>query len=475
MIVVNTMHRVSFPHLSAYRDALLSGALRRPVTLRSNVVTLPTATPRKRTGKKSMSRRRGQKGYIEQKGGNLYVRWRQDIPGQHKRAYRSAFVCKAKLGRKRDGKLKPSVIRKGKEIVAASGADSAECLAKAEAYTNGITFGQQAEKWLAHMKTRRSKPVAPSTIESWRNSLDAWTLPNLGSLPLALVGNKALRELVDKMVTAKLAPMTIRNYTLVVKKVVASAVNDEGDQLYPRTWNKDTIDMPKVVPSAQNTPCSTNEIVTGLVAIMEGQGRMLIGLLAGSGLRVGEALGIEIDKHISADYRTLFIRQKVRRGKIEQFLKNDAGDRDVDLHPVLASHLREYIGSRKSGLLFCNGKGKPLSQTNLLRRVLHPALARLTPPQPQAGFHAFRRYRNTYLVTKEDPAVPLHLISYWLGHGGRTMTAHYTKLKGKAEYRVRKAEEAGLGFTFPSQSIAIAPAAPSSNDVPSEMVIKNAA
>jgi hypothetical protein len=36
--------------------------------------------------------------------------------------------------------------------------------------------------------------------------------------------------------------------------VVASAVNSEGEQLYPRKWNHDFIDMPVVERSKQNTP-----------------------------------------------------------------------------------------------------------------------------------------------------------------------------------------------------------------------------
>ena len=69
-------------------------------------------------------------------------------------------------------------------------------------------------------------------------------------------------------------------------------------------------------------------------------------LLAGTGLRAGEALGLEIGKHISEDFRTLRIRQKVRRAKVEHFLKTDAGHRDVDLPSSLAEMLKDYVGDR---------------------------------------------------------------------------------------------------------------------------------
>ena len=55
---------------------------------------------------------------------------------------------------------------------------------------------------------------------------------------LADVSNKALRELVEKMSAARLSPNN-RELRAVVKLVVASAVNEEGERVYPRVWNHD--------------------------------------------------------------------------------------------------------------------------------------------------------------------------------------------------------------------------------------------
>jgi hypothetical protein len=52
---------------------------------------------------------------------------------------------------------------------------------------------------------------------------------------------------------------------------------------------------------------------------------------------------------------------------------------------------------RKEGLLFRSKTGKPLSQSNVLRRSLHPVLAELN--QPKCGAHAFRRFRLIWLRT----------------------------------------------------------------------------
>ena len=68
--------------------------------------------------------------------------------------------------------------------------------------------------------------------------------------------------------------------------------------------------------------------------------RMIFVLCGAAGLRIGEALGIEIDKHIAPDFLTLYIKQKVRRGKVEQRLKTVNGFRQVDLHPTIAGLLK---------------------------------------------------------------------------------------------------------------------------------------
>jgi hypothetical protein len=97
------------------------------------------------------------------------------------------------------------------------------------------TFEVQAAIWLKSLPARRRRPLKPATISNWKHSLEKWVLPTLGDRLLADISNGALRELVDKMATAGLAPKSIVSHSSVVKMVLASAVNSDGDQLYPRT------------------------------------------------------------------------------------------------------------------------------------------------------------------------------------------------------------------------------------------------
>jgi integrase len=107
--------------------------------------------------------------------------------------------------------------------------------------------------------------------------------------------------------------------------------------------------------------------------------------------------------------------------------------------------LKSFIGDRESGLVFTNQVGKPLSQTNVVRRSLHPILKELGAKQ--TAFHAFRRFRATWLRRQRAPE---ELIRFWLGHAKSSMTDNYSKLHEDVEYRLEVAEKIGAGFAVPA-------------------------
>lgn len=67
--------------------------------------------------------------------------------------------------------------------------------------------------------------------------------------------------------------------------------------------------------------------------------------------------------------------------------------------------IRDHIGARRSGLLFCTSTGGQLLQANTLQDSLHPILKRLE--HVKGGFNIFRRFRITELK-KSDCADVLH-------------------------------------------------------------------
>lgn len=411
-----------------------------------------------------MSRRSGQSGSIQEDGNWYVVRFWKDVAGQEKRQRVREKICPISG----PGKLSASEReRKAKEIVAASGADSVEHFEKVVQSIHGITFREQAVTWLNQIKTRKRKPVAPSTVENWESHLEKWINPNIGDTPLDAINNLAMKHLVAKMVASgELGPKSIGNYSQVVKMVVASAVNEQGESIHPRKWNHEFIDMPVIQKNDQKRPAHSGEVVTKIIAATKTEKyRTLFALCAAGGLRLGEALGIDV-KNVSLDGSTIKICQKAWKGQVHNFLKTPNGKREIDLHSSVAAMLRKYIGEKKSGLLFSSKAGRPLGQSNILRRTLHPILAELE--QPKCGAHAFRRFRLTWL---RQNTVPKDLEHFWMGHADEEVGDLYSQLESNIQFRKEVAEKIGLGFELPSQKAVVGPNGPKRTEMPDSQLV----
>jgi hypothetical protein len=115
----------------------------------------------------------------------------------------------------------------------------------------------------------------------------------------------------------------------------------------------------------------------------------------------------------------------------------------------VAKLLSDFVGGRNSGYIFCTSRGKPLGQSNILRRSLHPVLEKLEIKR--CGFHAFRRFRNTFL--RNYTSCPNGLRNFWLGWSGIDMSDHYDKIREDAAFRREVAEHVGIGFELAKPSI----------------------
>ena len=392
----------------------------------SNVI--PATTIRRRGP--SLSRRTGQSGNVFQHcnpwnpAAPAYGRYWIDVPREkRKRRTVPLGLCTTRSAARR--KLRVHIEKEG--------------INAKESFTTttapAMTFRDQANKWIGSLPTRRRKPVKPATIFSWQNALDKWILPNIGDEQIAEVSNGVLRELVDKMATAGLSAKTIVNYSRVVKTVVASAVNAEGDKIHPRTWNDEFCGIPIVDPTTQHRPTVTEKELAEILATTKRRYAVLFALLAGTGLRIGEALGLK-PTDLSPDCRVLYVRRSIWHGR-EQQPKTANAVREIDIPEPLAELLRGSLVG-KSGYLFAAASGRPLIQRNVLR-VLHAV-------NEGIGFHSFRRFRTETLRRK---GVPEDLIKLWLGHSKKTLTDYYAGgLTKDLAWRQEWSERVGVGFSL---------------------------
>ena len=98
------------------------------------------------------------------------------------------------------------------------------------------------------------------------------------------------------------------------------------------------------------------------------------------------------------------MRQSVFRSRV-QSPKTANSIRDIDVPTCLAEFLKAFIGDRTDGFLFRTKSGKPISQRHILRYGLDPILRGLKLKQAGKGFHAFRRFRTSHLLSEEPSAV----------------------------------------------------------------------
>lgn len=155
---------------------------------------------------------------------------------------------------------------------------------------------------------------------------------------------------------------------------------------------------------------------------------MIIGLLAVTGLRIGEALRLEVpDLEVGEDLLLVRATKKPL-------------DRLVPLDPSTTSALVEYlalperVATRPSpvGPIFVNYRGKGFTTASIEQyfRALVAALGLVQDGQPSPRLHDLRHtFATRHMIAAyrngTDPARTLGLLSTWLGHTGPEHTYWY--------------------------------------------------
>lgn len=296
-----------------------------------------------------------------------------------------------------------------------------------------MNFQQQAEQFMSEISSRESDPVRLNTLHVYRSILNARIIPVIGKVEMADVSNATAKTLVASLTKARLSPATINLAVALMKQVVKSAWDEKGNRLYPVDWNPEYIKAPKVDPDTQKTPITSSGTLTQAITATNGEVAALIALLGGTGLRIGEALALQVgtdngkDSYWDPQSGTLTVRSTMVNGNIQPNPKTRAGKRVVDLNP----HLNKFLADTLHpvvGRMFKTGE-----------RTLRRRIAKLGIP----GFHAMRRYRITHL---QGENVPVTLIKFWAGHAAGDVTERYTKMGAQIEERKTWSEKTGLGF-----------------------------
>jgi integrase len=401
-----------------------------------------------------------QHGYVYQKGrkkGDLwnpkeraYGRYRIDVPGEHgQKEIRVALgYCRCEM----DAMLK---LQKEMEKAGVLDLDKVR-----ERLSPIVTFRTHAAWWLeaitsgevVHSKKRTQ--IIANTIESYSTAI-AYLNEQIGEMPLASIDNPEAKALIATMKAAvkdgrrRFSDSTINYYFRIMRQVISSQIDERFRPVHRREWNFAAIGLPRVNPRNQRRPTITSREVTTLLGKAEGQYLMIYFLSLVTGMRISEAVAIEIDKHIEPDCSIIYVRQQREKdgNALRPNLKTEAGLRDIDLHSDAARILRNFIGRRTTGFLFQTANGTMLDPGNIDRDSLSPILEEMGRDEVGTRFNVFRRFREAVLQRSEARQI---LIDYWMGHSNPSMGDRYGKqLVEDVEYRQQQVEKVGLGFDLP--------------------------
>lgn len=311
-----------------------------------------------------------------------------------------------------------------------------------------ITFANQADVLLEHLRTRKRDPVKGSTLSVYGSYVHTWIVPSLGGQSLASFGTPEMRLFIS-LLAKSLKPKSVNEIVSLTKQIIASVVDETSEQpMFPRTWDSHRIDLPRVVQRDQRTPTVTREDIERAIRDSIEPYSVLFACLAGTGLRINEVLSVRLDDAATTDTgthsvfdvasATIHVRTGLWRRREQSSPKTAAAIRSVELYSELAAMLAAF-SLHRTGFLFSNDGVQPLSESTARLRLTTLGLP---------GFHSFRRYRTTWLRKQRAPE---DLIRAWLGHSDGSITDHYSKLSSDDLCRRSECERIGLGFNLPEE------------------------
>jgi integrase len=308
-----------------------------------------------------------------------------------------------------------------------------------------VTFRAYSDNW------RTIQVHRPKTETQIAGHLRNHINPRPGDRPIAAIRPSEIQALV-KVLGETLAPATVDLVYTWTAAVFAAAVADQVIARSPcREIKRTRPERSQVVPPSAET-------VEKLIEAVPDRYSALIVLGAGTGVRIGEALGVTADR-IDWLRRALLVDRQLVGVKAGQPtfgpVKHTRNrPRTIPLPntvlTALAEHVRVY-GTGPEGLLFTNPAGLPVS-SDLFSRVWRAAAGPLGFARRE-GFQQLRHFYASLLIRHgenvkvvaerlgDTPQMALNVYAHlWPGDDDRTRTAVDSVLA----VRARDAHDAGL-------------------------------
>jgi integrase len=269
-----------------------------------------------------------------------------------------------------------------------------------------VNFGEWLDEWLA---TRGALKRSSSTAE--RAIVETHLRPAFGRQRVDAVGPLAVRQLVSRLLADGKAAKTVRNIHGVLYSVMALAVEQGLIESNPCTGTR----LPR---NARRKARSylTEQQVEQIIAAVPDQWRPLTVVLATTGLRWGEAVGLRV-KWVDLLERRLRVEETLNEAAgVLSFgtPKTEASVRTVSLPARAVDALLPLVaGKGGDELVFQTATGQPVRHRNFYTRCWVPTVTALGLLDPRPSIHDLRHAHAAILVSR---GVPLTAVKERLGH-----------------------------------------------------------
>ncbi len=281
-----------------------------------------------------------------------------------------------------------------------------------------LTLAQYVEQWKVHYAGRTSHGLREETLNEYKRDIDR-AVEYFGQRRLSEIDAPTVKAYARALADKGLKPTTVRRILAPLKICLATAVEDghirhnpiAGVRLVtPTIVREDAAE--DVTRDTESKALSPKELSVLVEQVGGGWHGLIVRLMAQSGIRIGEALGLRW-QDVDTGARRIRVRQRVRRGKVGK-PKSSSGTREVPISAVLT---RELVAHRlaspysaDSDLAFPTDAGNPCHASNLYRWF--------KPAADAAGVEwaAFHTLRHTAATRWLVSGVGIAQVSRMLGH-----------------------------------------------------------
>jgi integrase len=279
-----------------------------------------------------------------------------------------------------------------------------------------------------------------STQHGYRNVLAKHLLPYWRDWRLRDIGKLDIQQWVAERFRQQLGWQTVRNAWVLLSAILQTAVD----------YGYLSVNPARGVKFPQKALREAPRLIAGgdfakLLEHIAEPPRTMVGLIAATGLRVGELLAVRW-RSLDLEVGTLSVRESVYEGKFQR-PKTQKAMRTIPLGPhaiaMLQAHQARATRRGQDDLVFPNRDGRALRESKLLREVLQPAAVRAG--LGRVTWHQFRHIHSSLL---NDLRIPVKIAQEQLGHASISTTLNiYTHVVDASH---RKAIEALEGQLFPT-------------------------